>query len=97
MPNFLLVSRYVRSPLVCMCSMVFVSLNSFYRRNNYCMEDSFRWCGILFLSALTRFAVASMTVSSRVTVGFVIYLYLNNNVPETLFARVSFVHRFQQR
>ena len=57
--NFLLVSRYVGSALVQLYSMVFVSFNSFCRRNNFCMEDYFRWCGI-FLSVSDRFAAAAM-------------------------------------
>ena len=76
--------------------MVVISVNSFCRRNNYCMEDSFRWCGI-FLSASDMFAAAAMTESSGMTVGFVMYLCLKNTVPDTLVARVSFTHNFQHR
>ena len=59
-----------------MCSMVIISLNIFCRRDNSCMEDSFRWCGINFLSYCTRFTASAMIVSSGVTVGFVMYLCL---------------------
>ena len=76
--------------------MVVLSVNSFCRRDNYCMEDSFRWWGI-FLSASDMFAAAAMTESSVMTVGFVMYLCLKNTVPDTLVARVSFTHNFQHR
>ena len=56
--------------------MVVLSLNSFCRHANSCMEDSFMRCGILFCSASARFAAAEMMASYGVTVVFVIYLYL---------------------
>ena len=77
--------------------MVVASLNSFCRHNNSCMEDSFRWCGILFLTVSARFPTDAMKLSYGVTVGFVVYLCLKNTVPETIFAHVSFTHRLQQR
>ena len=95
--NILLVSMYVGYNLVWLCSMVVISLNSFCRRDNSCMEDYFRWYGILFLSASTKFASTSMTAYSGVTVGFVMYLCLKNNVPETIFEILSFTHMFQHR
>ena len=82
------------SDLVRLCYMVVFSLNSFCRRKNYCMEDSFRCCGIYFLILYARFADASITASSGVKFGFVMYFCLKITVPETLVARVSFTHKF---
>ena len=48
-----------------------------------------------FFSASARFVDAAMTLSSGVTVGFVVYLCLKNTAPETIVARVSFHHKFQ--
>ena len=84
------------STLVWLGSMDVVFLNSFCRRNNYCMEDYFRWCDSFFLSASDRFVATATTASSGVIFGFVMYLCLKNTVPETLVARVSFTHRYQQ-
>ena len=72
-----------------------VSLKSCCSRNNYCIDDSLRWCGILFLIAPDKLAASTITASSGVTVGFVMYLYLENTVPDTIGAHVSFTHRFQ--
>ena len=77
--------------------MVVAYLNIFYSCDNSCIEYSFWWCGILFLSESAGFAAAANSVYSGVTVGFVMYLCLKNTVPETLVARVSFTHNFQHR
>ena len=75
--------------------MVVVSLNIFCFRVNSCTDDSFRWCGISFLSASDKLVDAATTASSGVTVGFVMYLCLKETVPHTLGPFVLFTHRFQ--
>ena len=85
------------STLVWPFYMIVFYFNIFYRQDNSCMEDSFRWCCILFLSASARFAADAMKDSSVLRVGFVMYFCLNNTFPRTLVASVSFTHSFQQR
>ena len=88
---------YVVSVVVWLYSMVGFSLNIFYMRNDYCIENSLRWCGILFWGAPDRFSAAAMTTSYVVTIGFVMYFCLKNTVPEILVARVSFIHKLQHQ
>ena len=95
-----MVSRLGVSALVRIWSillLVIVSLKSCFSCVNSCTDFYFRWYGILFLSASTKFASTSMTAYSGVTVGFVMYLCLKNNVPETIFEILSFTHMFQHR
>ena len=96
--NFLLVYRFLGSDLVWRYSMLLLvvfSLNIFFSCNNYCTEDSFRWCGILFLSAYARLTDDAMIESSGVTVGFGMYLCLKNTVSDTIGVRVLFTHRLK--
>ena len=83
------------------CSMDVIygcfSLNIFYRHANSCMDDSFMWCGILFLSVSARFVAATMMAYYLLTVGFVMYFCLKNTFPEIIVARVSFTNKFQHR
>ena len=46
-------------------------------------------------SASAGFAVAAITASSGVTVGFLMYFCLKNTFPETLVAHISFTHKSQ--
>ena len=80
-----------------MLLLVVVSLKSFCSRESSCTDDYCRWCGILFLSAYARLVAAVMNSSFGVTVGFVVYLFKKNTVPDTLGARFLLTQGFQHR
>ena len=80
-----------------MLLLAVASLKIFCSRDNSCMDDSLRRCGILFLSASDKLMAAAMNAYLGVMVDFFMYLCLNNTVSGALGACVCFTHSFQHR